>query len=97
MKNDKYKTARGGWSRMLDVACESCGAHVCLYQKDGPGPLKRMYVDRMSDIAPITESLQCPRCDVILGTKMIYKKENRPTYRMYVGSVTKKVVKSAFI
>jgi hypothetical protein len=94
MKNDKYKKARGGWSRILDVSCESCGAHTCFYQKDGPGLLKRMYVDRMSDLQPDTESLRCSRCGEPLGTKMVYKKEDRPAYRLYIGSVTKKIVKS---
>jgi hypothetical protein len=95
MKNDKYKKARGGWSRMLDIECESCGTHICFYQKDGPGALKRMYVDRMSDIQLTAESLRCSHCNAVLGTKMIYKKEDRPAYRLYVGSVTKKIVKAS--
>jgi hypothetical protein len=79
---------------MLDIQCESCGAHICFYQKDGPGPLKRMYVDRMSDPTPTIESLRCSQCGAILGTKIIYEKEDRLAYRLYVGSVTKKIVKT---
>lgn len=40
MKNDKYKKARGGWSRILDIRCENREQHICFYRKDGPGPLK---------------------------------------------------------
>ena len=69
MKNDKYKKARGGWSRM--------------------------YVDRMSDLQLTDERLRCPHCDAILGTKMLYKKEDRPAYRLYVGSVIKKIVRAS--
>lgn len=46
-KNDQYRNARGGYSRFLNLSCESCGSHVALYQKDGPGELRRMYVDRI--------------------------------------------------
>ena len=46
-KSDKYKKVRGGYSRLLDISCVRCGQHLCLYQKDGPGLLKRMYLDRI--------------------------------------------------
>jgi hypothetical protein len=48
--NDKYKKVRGGYSRLLDITCEKCGNHVCYYQKDGPGILKRMYFDRITGL-----------------------------------------------
>ena len=46
-KNDKFKRARGGYSRMLQISCEKCNAKICKYQKDGPGNLRRMYIDRI--------------------------------------------------
>lgn len=92
MKNDQYKKTRGGWSRMLDVSCASCGAHLCFYQKDGPGTLKRLYVDRMTDLHPSAEGLLCTECDAVIGTRMVYKKEDRLAYRLYVGSVIKKII-----
>lgn len=94
MKNDKYKKARGGWSRMLDIQCGKCEQHICNYQKDGPGPLKRMYIDRMDGIVTDEDKLLCPQCKEMLGSKIIYEKEDRPAYRIFVGAVTKKIIKS---
>lgn len=34
----------------------------------------------------------CIKCHLI-GIKMIYEKENRPAFRLFVDSVTKKIVK----
>ncbi|HSX42348.1 MAG TPA: hypothetical protein VLE93_03285 [Candidatus Saccharimonadales bacterium] len=93
MKNDKYRQVRGGWSRMLNIACENCSEKVCSYQKDGPGPLKRLYLDRMNGPITNNESLICSKCKEILGIKMIYQKENRPAYRLFVGAVLKRTTK----
>jgi hypothetical protein len=93
MKNDKYSQARGGWSRILEITCEKCSCHVCFYQKDGPGPLKRMYVDRMIDVKPIDLKFECSNCGTELGMKTTYAKENRSAYRLYQSSVNKKIVK----
>lgn len=92
--NDKYKKARGGYSRLLDITCEKCGNHVCYYQKDGPGILKRMYVDRMLDTSKANKQLTCSKCGWLLGNKIVYEKENRPAYRLFVGAVIKRIVKS---
>ncbi len=77
---------------MLDIGCENCGQHICFYQKDGPGPLKRMYLDRIGGRSTGSGSLVCPNCNDVLGGKIIYKKENRPAYRLFVGSITKKII-----
>lgn len=67
---------------------------MALYQKDGPGELKRMYLDRI--FAPKikkvgTNDFKCSACKKIVGTFYNYKKENRPAVRLYQGSVVKKV------
>ena len=90
--NDKYKKARGGTSRILDVCCDDCEAHVSYYQKDGPGILKRMYVDRFIDYRPNGNELICKKCNKVLGVLIVYKKESRPAYRLFVSAVTKKMV-----
>ena len=60
------------------------------YQKDGPGILKRLYVDRISGSAcKVGKNLLCPDCKQVIGSYIIYKKENRPAYRLFVGSITK--------
>jgi hypothetical protein len=95
LKNDKYKKVRGGYSRLLQISCQKCGSAICLYQKDGPGNLRRMYLDRILEpkISVTRNDLTCPK-DHLLGVKIIYEKEKRPAYRMFVDSVSKKVVKS---
>lgn len=104
-KNDKYKKSRGGYSRLLSISCEECGKHICDYQKDGPGILRRMYLDRISNskrysgLQNILEKniprLECVPCNRILGTCINYEKEDRLAYRLFVGAVTKKIIKSA--
>lgn len=90
IKNDRYQKTRGGNSRILDVTCEHCGHHVCFYQKDGPGNLRRMYTDRMIDLQIDDKILSCGNCRRELGVRIIWQKENRPAYRLFVESVKKK-------
>lgn len=95
-KKDKYRKARGGYSRLLDISCQECGKKVCYYQKDGPGNLRRMYIDRIfENKTPIlsAKNLNCPAGHV-LGIKIIYKKENRPAFRLFIDSINKKIIKS---
>jgi hypothetical protein len=104
LKNDKYKKARGGYSRLLSIACEGCNRHLCDYQKDGPGILKRMYLDRISNskkysnLQNISENkipqFKCMPCSRLLGVCINYEKENRLAYRLFVGAITKKIIKS---
>ena len=103
IKNDKYKSARGGHSRILNIICRKCETHILTYQKDGPGNLRRMYLDRISEPHELTNLqrnplkeirlLNCKSCKEILGTPCIYKKENRKAFRVYVDAVKKKVTK----
>ncbi len=95
LKNDKYKRARGGYSRLLHISCQKCGASVCDYQKDGAGALRRMYIDRISapEVSTSRKDLSCSNGH-LLGIKMIYEKERRPAFRLFVDSVTKKIRKS---
>ena len=94
LKNDKYRKNRGGYARFLNIFCDRCGAHLALYQKDGPGELKRMYIDRIlaPKISPDKRSdFICQSCRKIIGTFYTYKKEKRPAIRLYQGSVVKKI------
>lgn len=104
LKSDKYKKVRGGYSRLLNVSCAKCGTHICYYQKDGPGILKRMYLDRIygsqkySDLqnAPpkTIPKLACSGCKQVVGVLYTYAKENRLAFRLFVGAVTKKITNS---
>lgn len=97
-KKDQYRTARGGHSRFLNVFCDSCSTHLFLYQKDGPGELKRMYLDRIH--APETNNKKgdfaCPKCGKVIGTFYTYEKEKRSAIRLYQGSVLKKQTKGVY-
>lgn len=94
-KNDKYKRVRGGYSRLLKITCQKCAGDICLYQKDGPGNLRRMYIDRISDpkVSISKKDLSCLKGH-LLGVKIIYEKEKRPAFRLFVDSVVKKITKS---
>ena len=93
-KNDKYKKSRGGYSRLLEISCQKCGDRICLYQKDGSGNLRRMYIDRISEakVSMNKKDLTCKNGH-LLGVKIIYVKESRPAFRLFVDSVKKKIVK----
>ncbi len=94
LKKDKYRKARGGTSKLLDLFCESCSTHLFYYQKDGPGILKRLYLDSIIDFEKSSENkLVCPNCKDTLGVYYVYPKEKRPAYRLFAGEVTKKIVK----
>lgn len=95
LKNDRYKKTRGGYSRLLNISCQKCGEHVCYYQKDGSGNLRRMYVDRISGpkISISRKDLSCSKGH-LLGVKIIYEKEKRLAFRLFIDSVTKKIIKS---
>lgn len=103
-KSDKYKKARGGYSRLLDVLCAKCGTHLFYYQKDGPGILKRTYLDRIygsnkySDLQSVhlkkIPQLICPHCKQLVGMPYNYAKENRLAFRLFVGAVSKKIANS---
>ena len=93
-KNDSFKKNRGGYSRWLFLSCEKCKEPLFIYQKDGPGILKRLYIDRISsEIA--CEDLYCKKCGVLLGVPIVYKKEGRPAIRLFPGSVEKKIIQES--
>ena len=102
-KNDTYRKARGGYARLLAVNCATCGTHLFSYQKDGPGLVKRLYLDRIYQ-SNTYEGLQhralkeishllCPQCGEHLGMPMIYQKEQRLAFRLFAGAVTTKIRK----
>lgn len=94
LKKDAYRKNRGGYSRFLNIFCHSCKTHLLLYQKDGPGELKRMYLDRIMapKILPSkNDEFICPSCKKIIGTFYTYEKEKRRAIRLYQGSIFKKI------
>jgi hypothetical protein len=102
-KKDGFKKSRGGYSRFLTISCAKCGEFVLLYQKDGPGALKRMYFDRIFspkmfvglEALPFKKipPLICMKCEHVLAVPYLYEKENRPSFRVFEGAVGKKLYK----
>jgi hypothetical protein len=92
-KNDRFRKARGGYSRFLQITCRKCKSRVCFYQKDGEGSLRRMYVDRMIEpkVSLTKKELICPKGHS-LGVKTMYEKEQRPAFRLFVDAVEKKIM-----
>jgi hypothetical protein len=98
MKIDKYLEARGGTAHMINVNCAKCGKKILFYQKDGPGWLKRCYLNRIFGVEK-WENLQhnlllknpadlpdliCD-CGHIIGTPMIHK-DGRLAFKLIRGS-----------
>ncbi len=103
IKRDKYKSSRGGYSRLLDISCQKCNNTVLVYQKDGPGNLRRLYMDRIMSPEKLTylqkqnikniAPLKCTKCGFVMGIPYIYEKEKRKAYRIFQDAVTKKIRK----
>lgn len=47
LKNDHYRTVRGGKSKVLNISCAKCSSVILQYQKDGDGSLHRCYLNRI--------------------------------------------------
>ncbi|MFH0740016.1 MAG: hypothetical protein V1819_03265 [bacterium] len=102
-KKDKYSNARGGYSRLLNVCCRKCESIIVVYQKDGPGNLRRLYFDRIlspENLAGLetlniknVPELKCKKCNRVLGTPYVFEKEKRKAFRLYQDAVIKRVRK----
>ena len=96
-KKDSYARSRGA-PKMLFICCSTCDDYIISYQKDGPGPLLRCYLDRIhhpeqmhnKQHEPFNKNdcpnLECFQCKKIIGVPFIYEKEDRPAYHMRPGS-----------
>ena len=100
-KKDKYKSARGKYSRLLNIFCRVCGQKILTYQKDSPGNLRRLYFDRIFhpkklknlEFKPLNaiSILGGPKCKEDIGTPYLYKKENRKAFKVYQDAIIKKI------
>jgi hypothetical protein len=101
LKDDGYRRARGNYSRLLNLYCRACGSLVAVYQKDGPGNLRRIYFDRIYhpkslsglEKRPLAKvmTMRCTKCREELGVPYMYKKEKRKAFRLYQDALTKKI------
>jgi hypothetical protein len=103
IKRNKYKSARGGYSRFLNLHCRKCNNIIAVYQKDGPGNLRRLYLDRIISPEKITglqknnikdlKPLKCEKCGFIVGMPYIYEKEKRKAFRLFQDAIVKSLRK----
>jgi hypothetical protein len=103
-KKDSYMKRRGT-PVMLEIFCAGCDGYIMHYQKDGPGPLKRCYLDRIHLPQSLEQrqydefnkkaspKLICEQCEAVIGSPIVYEKENRPAYYMRQGFFAKRIVK----
>lgn len=103
LKRDQYKSARGGYSRLLNIYCYKCNHLVLTYQKDGPGNIRRLYFDRIfspdklvnlqKENIKLVSPLKCSKCGFIMGMPYIYEKEKRKAFRVFQDALIKKIQK----
>ena len=78
-----------------------------MYQKDGSGILKRLYLDRifapdklarLQNIGSIKliNNLICENCKNLIVVPIIYEKENRKAFHLKQGSFIKKISKGEY-
>lgn len=87
-KSDRFRKSRGGHTRWLLLACAKCKETLFVYQKDGPGILKRLYLDRIAGQG----KTNCGKCKTVIGIRTMYKKENRPVIRLFAGAIEKRII-----
>ena len=102
-KKDKYKSARGSHSRLLNLHCRVCDKVIAVYQKDGPGNLRSLYMDSIVYPNNLTnlenkplnkiKTLKCSKCKEDIATPYIYSKENRKAFKVYQDMIVKKIRK----
>ncbi len=94
--SDQHRKNRGGWSRILSISCASCNKFLFHYQKDGPGPLKRSYFDRIIGRNLLIDQkdwVYCPQCKICLGFNEPYiKEDNRPALRWASEAIRYKII-----
>ncbi len=98
---DQYWENRESYSEFLNIYCEKCGKYLLTYQKDGPGELRRMYLDRIhvpEDLKGLQNTqgeisdLKCEECGRLIAAARMYEKENRLAYFIFAYTV---IIKSS--
>ncbi|MBI5071889.1 hypothetical protein HZB93_03305 [Candidatus Falkowbacteria bacterium] len=101
IKKDKYFRERGGKAKIIDLSCAVCGQYLFTYQKDGPGWLKRCYLNRVIISGQFLKlfdkkikdqkemkNMIC-QCGTLIGVPMCHK-DKRLAYRLERGKFKRK-------
>ncbi|MBP7708446.1 hypothetical protein KA107_02080 [Candidatus Pacearchaeota archaeon] len=105
IKKDKHFRKRGGTTKIITVSCKACGNLLFVYQKDGPGWLKRCYLNRIlfpEEYASLQKNklLKIPKdlgnlkcsCGSLIGTP-IQHKDSRLAFKLVRKSFKRKTPK----
>ena len=105
MIKDKFFRMKGKTAKIINVSCSFCGNCVFIYQKDGPGWLKRCYFNRILEppeyaqkakektLTPASlQNLSCS-CGVVLGSPIMYK-DGRLAFSLIRGTFKRTLNKS---
>ena len=106
IKRDKYLQERGGTAKFIKVSCSKCGNLIFVYQKDGPGWLKRCYLNRIITpefyktlqkdkriVSPSQLSNLICSCGSLIGTS-IQHKDKRLAFHLIRGNFIRKPYKT---
>ncbi len=106
IKKDKYFRERGGTAKIIRISCMQCGNTVLVYQKDGPGWLKRCYLNRI--VSPekyhglqSNKNIKEPKnlgnlvciCGSIIGYPMKHK-DGRLAFYLIRGKFKRSIIKN---
>lgn len=103
---DRAYRRRGGSAEWLLLDCVSCKSNLAFYQKDGPGNILRLYLDRISDSdgdrpykqTPFNQvrNLGCYACNALIGVPLLYDKDPqpRPAIRLVQPGVEKTAIRT---
>jgi hypothetical protein len=83
LKRDKYFRKRGGYARIIKVKCAKCNKVLFSYQKDGPGWLKRCYLNRIISGEKFTADKNL-KCCWMIGTPVKHK-DGRDAFKLIKG------------
>jgi hypothetical protein len=105
IKKDKYLRERGGTAKIINVSCDKCGKLIFVYQKDGPGWLKRCYLNRIvspKEYASLSKKIKDPKelkplicqCGFNLGSPIKHK-DGRIAYHLIRGNFKRTINKGS--
>jgi len=102
IKKDKHFRKRGGNAKIIDILCSKCGNKLFTYQKDGPGWLKRCYLNRILSPEKYEKMQYNPNiketkdiknlicsCKQFIGSPMIHK-DKRLAFNLIRGNFKRK-------
>lgn len=74
----------------LKIICAFCKFDICTYQKRGKGGVINLFINRIIEsnieLTPYLNSITCPNCEAILGTRVKTKDSNEEAFRMIRGT-----------